>query len=1065
MTRDKRAARSAVRNRIDAFLRTGDDELLLSRDATSEGTRLVIVGLENRFGRPDPAAFLTLGLLRWHTHLALLRRGRGECAESVYENALSLLAVAHRHRMRDIPGPVAELFRRTAAVRRDPQGALFLASRRLMVVASASISDREQDDLPDDHRSPPDTTGLTVDDLIDTLYHVLAVTTAYTDTHYTAGTILNTALLLRGHRADLDRAIGRLRRTVSDPNTPPDNRVGARRILGEALYLRGTWTDDPDELDEAITLLREPIDSVPGDHPSLPARWALLADAHYARHLAAPDAGTLGEAITAVRTAIRVGQALGHHPRVGHLTQLSSMLNQRHQSLSDADSLHESVAHAREAMALAEGDPLLLSDARPALAHALLARHQYDGWLGDVLDAVELLREQAAAAGAPPPSREKDPRQDLAVALVMAYRADLDLHKEHPGGAAAVDPSWLREAIGLLRQVLADQDTCDRDTGDRTGTLSNLGAALATWHERPDTPDVLDEVVDTYRRAVAEPDLPTTRIASLRNLAHALAQRSCERGDAAALREAIDVLRTATSTPGATSMQRIAGSAQWAEWAASTGDWPTAVDGYRAAIGRLPELVPGHLRRADQERLLAGRFWLASDAAAAALEAGRPDTALEMLEHGRSVLLSAALDADRELTELHSAAPTWAAELTAVRQALSEPDPDPDSRHALGLRMERTLREIRRRPGFEDFLAAPRADRLRARAARLGPVVTVNVSRYRCDALLLKGGSLRVVPLPDLEPGELDRRAAEFALAVTAAENPHAGLVQRLEAQATVRETLSWLWDAVAEPVLQDFGYTGLPPDGGPWPRVWWSPTGALNALPLHAAGRWADEETRPGDTVLDRVVSSYAPTIRALPTDLDHRVSRADGPPLVVAVPDTPGHMPLPATLAEATALGSASGARLLLGPRATRAAVAEALPSSRWAHFACHAHHDPVNPSGSHLVLHDQPLMVTDLHRLRASRAGLAYLSACSTARSAGKFTGESLHLGSAFRLVGFRDVIATLWQVHDQTAADLARAFYAGYGTSGAALALHQAVRAVRDADPLLPTRWAAHIHTGP
>jgi hypothetical protein len=39
---------------------------------------------------------------------------------------------------------------------------------------------------------------------------------------------------------------------------------------------------------------------------------------------------------------------------------------------------------------------------------------------------------------------------------------------------------------------------------------------------------------------------------------------------------------------------------------------------------------------------------------------------------------------------------------------------------------------------------------------------------------------------------------------------------------------------------------------------MWWVPTGNLSYLPLHAAGR--DDEC-----VLDRVVSSYTPTVRSL--------------------------------------------------------------------------------------------------------------------------------------------------------------------------------------------------------
>ncbi|MFE4415765.1 CHAT domain-containing protein [Streptomyces sp. NPDC056821] len=1060
MRGDKQAALVAVRARVDAFRRTGDAALVLGPDADAEATRLVLMPLEDRHGRPDTDAFLALGWLRWCCYLALVRQGQPACAESAYQTALSHLAVAHRRRPKAVPEPVAQLFRRTSAVRRDPHSAVLRAGEELTAASMALISPREQDDLPDSatqyaRRARRGRARPALDDVIDTLYHVLAVTAPGDGTHNAANMLLITALQLRseqsGDRADLDRAIARLRWAVQE-RTAPAYLDQARRTLGAALYQRGSQDDNTAELDEAIALLRAGIDSSRPNHPGLPARWALLADACYSRHLAGPDLATLSEAIAAVRTAILVGRSLGHRTRVVHLTLLSDMLRERYERVSDTDSLHESVAVAHEAVALASGDPKLLHSARPALGRALMVRFRHDGRLGHILDAVTVLREQLVAIEAEPgPSREHGARKDLAVALLLSYRA----HDELQGEAA--DPAPLQEAIGLLCQALADPATSQRAT-----VLNNLGAALATWHGRPDTPDALDEVIDAYRRAVAEPDLPAGHVNSLHNLAHALAQRSRERGDRAALREAIGVMRTSVSAPGATTDQRIADATQWAEWAASTREWPEAVDGYRAAIARLPELVPVHLRPADQERLLAGRFKLASDAAAAALEAGHPETALELLEHGRSVLLSAALDADRVLTELSSTAPQLVAELGAVREALSESDPDPDRRHTLGLRWEQTLREIRRLPGFERFLDVPQVGQLRALVPKQGSIVTVNVSPRRCDALVLDRRGLRVVPLPGLRQDELNRRVREFGEAVTTAENPRTGLVDRLGAQATVRETLGWLWDTVAAPVLRVLGHTGPPPDGGPWPRLWWSPTGALNALPLHAAGH-IEEGAPHGEAVLDRVVSSYTPTIRALPAAPDP-TDRPTGRPLVVAIPDTPGHPPLPATLTEATELGTAAGARLLLGPQATRAAVTDALPSSGWAHFACHAHHDPDNPSGSHLVLHDQPLMITNLHRLRASHARLAYLSACSTARSTGEFVGESIHLGSAFRLVGFHHVIATLWQVHDRTAAQIARAFYAEYGSDDTALALHRAVRAARAADPVLPTRWAAHIHTG-
>ncbi|WP_234372430.1 hypothetical protein, partial [Streptomyces noursei] len=87
-----------------------------------------------------------------------------------------------------------------------------------------------------------------------------------------------------------------------------------------------------------------------------------------------------------------------------------------------------------------------------------------------------------------------------------------------------------------------------------------------------------------------------------------------------------------------------------------------------------------------------------------------------------------------------------------------------------------------------------------------------------------------------------------------------------------------WTWNHVAGPVLDRWGRPGPAPDGR-WARLWWSPGGARAPRPLHAAGHHG-EATGPAPreaaaapagtgpaprTVLDRVVSSYTPTVGAI--------------------------------------------------------------------------------------------------------------------------------------------------------------------------------------------------------
>jgi CHAT domain-containing protein len=285
--------------------------------------------------------------------------------------------------------------------------------------------------------------------------------------------------------------------------------------------------------------------------------------------------------------------------------------------------------------------------------------------------------------------------------------------------------------------------------------------------------------------------------------------------------------------------------------------------------------------------------------------------------------------------------------------------------------------------------------------------------------------------------------------------------------------TLGWLWDAVAGPVLDRLGICGPPRDGEPWPRLWWCPSGLLSLLPLHAAGHHDTVSDAAPRTVLDRVVCSTTPTLRALA----HSRRGADSPrpcanrAVVVAMPKTPGsNADLPGAAAEAALIRRhfPGEVTVLTGTAATHDAVLAALAGASWAHFACHGHSDLVDPSACRLLLadhHNRPLTVVDLARLRMDNSELAFLSACSTARPSGRLAEEVIHLASAFQLAGYRHVIGTLWPIGDRHAVDVADLVYpAIVGGADVAAAVHGATRRMRDRWPSDPSVWASHIHVG-
>ncbi|WP_052914643.1 MULTISPECIES: CHAT domain-containing protein [Protofrankia] len=255
---------------------------------------------------------------------------------------------------------------------------------------------------------------------------------------------------------------------------------------------------------------------------------------------------------------------------------------------------------------------------------------------------------------------------------------------------------------------------------------------------------------------------------------------------------------------------------------------------------------------------------------------------------------------------------------------------------------------------------------------------------------------------------------------------------------------------------------------------MWWCVSGLLAFLPVHAAGHHHTRHDPAPVTVLDRVISSTTPTIRAL-IHARRPLPGAEGGRIVaVGMPRTPGASDLPGTAEEIRQLRERFPERVqpLGGDDATRGTVTAALPAARWAHFACHGQADLANPSASRLLLADhqqRPLTVVDVARLRLDSAQLAFLSACETARPGGRLADEVINLAAAFQLAGYRHVIGTLWPIGDQHAVEIADHIYTLLGTNGAdadnvAVAVHTATRRLRDRWPHEPSVWAPHIHAG-
>ncbi|WP_318211741.1 CHAT domain-containing protein [Streptomyces sp. SJL17-1] len=820
-------------------------------------------------------------------------------------------------------------------------------------------------------------------------------------------------------------------------------RASALALQGAALRLRYEREGRSEDLDAAVTALREAEAAAGTGHPErslvLSALCAALRERYERR-------GALDDVMDAVRIGRAAVEEGGTEDRGGRLHNLGLALRQRYERTGDAKDLVAALAAHREAVALTppgHRDHALLQQ---GLANALRVQHERTA-----ADADLRARDDALEAAVEAAERE--------AAVEAAEREAAVEAAEREAGAALPPATGTEDGGGTPGKP------------SRAGALLNLAVALTERYRL--TGDARDaDRAERLLRTAAD-TLPSGH-PLYAGLQYQLGLVLAARGRP----EARTALRDAALHPAAAPLTRLRAAHAWG-WDAMTARRPEeAVTAYGHALAQLPALASRHLPLADAERALAESRGIAGEAAACALAAGDPALALRLLESGRGLLLGQGLGHHDDLARLRVQDPRTADRLARLRTRLdTEGAADSrdgvaaaEERRASASEWDRTLAAVRRLDGFEDFMLPPDTDRLLTEGAD-GPVVLVNVSRFRCDALAITAGGLRAIPLPRLQLSEVADRTTVFltALERLRAADGDDDLMAGPAAEDEIDAHLGWLWDTITGPVLDALGITETPA-GDPPPRVWWIPTGPLAFLPLHAAGH---HRAADGRTVLDRTVPSYAPTVRALAAG--RRPAPASPPSyLVVAVPEAPGARPLPGAAGEGVAVaGALPGALLLSGEAATRDAVVSALADRTWLHFSGHGTSEPLTAVGSRLLVHDHldhPLTVAGLSRLDLSGAELAYLSACGTARSGFTAMDEGLHLAGGLQLAGFRHVVGTLWEIDDTMSVRIAEQVYAGLGAprpaaDRAPYAVREAVRGVRDRYPLTPSLWAAHIHVGP
>lgn len=926
---------------------------------------------------------------------------------------------------------------------------------------------------------------------------------------------LSNALRLHYERCDdaasFQEQVAMARRVAVDVRDDDPGAAHLLSIFANSLRSRYDREGDEDALCEAIAVARRALAVTGPDeslHTTLLGNYGSSLWAWYER---SGDAIALQEATDVLRQASAM-DPVGDRRRAAYLTNLATALQSQYERSGEMSLLEEAATAARTAAATTSQDARWHATHLSVLGNVLLSQYEATADT-EYLDAAEQAFRLAVAAMPPQDADRASFYANLANALMERYERTSDLaaadeastllrqavastlggHAEQTTYVSNLaislfaryertrEAAILEEAITLSYQALAAMSPGHRDRGR---VLSVLSYWLRLRHEAGAGDNDLDEAVSAARQAIrgVHSDHPYRCTFGV-NLGAALRARYRRGGDDADLTAAIVAFRDAAQLDTAPPTTRLIAARQWAGQAADAGDWPEAVAGFRLALELLAQAAPRRLARVDQEHQLAEANGLASDAAASALHLGDATLAVRWLEQGRGLLLAQALETRTELTDLHAAAPALAERFEQLREALDAPGEGGtglpsmtalaapaafavERRRDLVARYEETVRQIRALPGFSGFLSPPSARQLLAEAAA-GPIVMLNTSQYRCDALALTPGGVVVIPLTGLTADEVARTASAYLRLIRHARSlPAMPARKNADAAELLRQVLRWLWDKIAEPVLETLGYAHR---SGELPRLWWCPAGLLGLLPLHAAQRY--DPSRARDTgVIDRVVSSYTPTIRALNSARSLPAPRVREA-LVISAPDTLARTPLRNANREAEAVAAQLPARVtvLRAGQATVTTVRSELRRHSWLHFVGHSRQNLLEPGRAALLLDDGELTVLDITRLRLPAAEFAFLSSCEGGLGSTRLPDEAIHLASALQIARYREVIAALWSIGDNTAADIAREIYRELAADDSpsqgrpAVALHRTLHRLRASHP--PLAWAAYCHTGP
>ncbi|KIM28110.1 hypothetical protein M408DRAFT_24124 [Serendipita vermifera MAFF 305830] len=856
--------------------------------------------------------------------------------------------------------------------------------------------------------------------------------------------------------------------------TPDGNRDKPEWInnLGSSFLSRFNRLGEFRDLERAISLFQEANDLTPAGHPDKPYKLANVGSAIQSRFQRFGDIRDLETAISTFQMAVDSTRD-GHPNKAGFVHHLGASVQLRFDQLGDIVDEERGISLLQVAVDLTpDGHP---SKARwlNNLGTSLKDRFHRNGDIKDLQEAASSLR--------------------LAASIMSDGHPDKPAILTNLGRSLEALFDRLGNIEDLERAISFCQDAVDFTPDGhhyKPSRLYNVGICLKSRFERYKNVGDIERSISFFQKAVdLTPDGHPEKIDHLQGLGKGFLLRFGASRDPSDLKIAISTFSIAATSPTGPPNRRFDTAHCWVT-ACLDNDQPPLV-AFECAINLLPRLAWLGMSLKDQHARLIKAGNVVRHAVAVAIKLQEYEIAVQWAEYGRAIVWQNLLVLRSPLDQLHKTHPELAIRLRDVSKQLErsishyessekmEPVPLKDIAHkasTLATERDEIIEQVRRIPGFEYFLKPKVFEKLTP-AAYEGPVVIINTSVLRCDALVLiphdsSDATASIVHIPlETFSDDMSRKLFQRFSRLLSSAGVRARDLRKSEREPCpsdkkdpLGEILFDLWVHVVKPILDGLAY-----QSGNHSRIWWCATGSLAFLPIHAAGNYDSDKV--GDKISDYVVSSYTPSLTAI-LDQSQPDTKKDFQILTVAQPSTPRAPPLPATEREVKQIHEiAKGIRVksFTNEEATVARVLQAMKESNWIHLACHGTQDGHESMKSGFLLHDDNLELSKIIREPLPKADFAFLSACQTATGDQKVAQESAHLAAGMLFSGCKGVIATMWSIQDDDAPKITEAVYRRMLKDGkpnrkeAAWALHEAVKELRESGASFLS-WVPFIHMG-